>query len=611
MGSPCPNFDHLSIQLGKVSWYLYCMTRSRVVLALLLCISLVSAPSFAAVKAGSKCSKAGTTATAGGKKFTCVKSGTKLVWNKGVTIKAAPAPKPTLTPTPTVTTPQPEQKVEVKNLLSLDPRVSQRSDLTPVDFCRTSDQTPDTRPEGIVVHRNGFPRPLNSLYGKKSARLLVIPMSFNDLAFRAERNPSRPTAKSDLEALEEVIPYVKDSFKKASAGRFAVEIDVLPQSEWWVFNQNNPVIIGPLINNFPKIMDLVETQKSTFKFDVYDSYIFISGVGVPGQPGIGAGQAFFGQKNKNGKDGNLNAVLMTGIWTNSGIWLHELGHSLFAFEDLYLFDQSLDPGKGLGLEVPNNWDLMANANLIELLGWNKLLMGWLEDSEVRCLSDQKASIHYLTSDNASKESKLLTINLAPGVTLTAEARKASSNNSGVLLTLINTHTNHGQGPVLAQRFLMTKSDSKSLLGWRISVLETDADGVLIEAIKTDIDKFVPPPSKPQQNNGSQPSSPIKITKGDVLPNGYLKGRATWEVTGHQSYRVYVTAMDDLQKVYFESGYVNDSRSSVVVEITGLVCNKELRAMTEFYTEKDGKGERLVRPSMGLSFLSCEDTTKKP
>jgi M6 family metalloprotease-like protein len=549
--------------------------------------------------------------TAAGKKFTCVKSGTKLVWNKGMAVKAAPKPQVVPAVPPTVTPPQPEQKVEPKNSFALDPRITQREDLTAVEMCRTADQTPDMRPEGIVVHRNGFPRPMNSLYGKKSARLLVIPMSFNDLAFRAVRDPNRPTAKSDLEALEEVIPYVKDSFKKASAGRFAVEIDVLPQSEWWVFNQNNPVVIGPLINNFPKIMDLVTTQKSTFKFDVYDSYIFISGVGVPGQPGIGAGQAFFGEKNKNGKDGSFNAVLMTGIWTNSGIWLHELGHSLFAFEDLYLFDQTLDPGKGLGLEFPNKWDLMANANLIELLGWNKLLMGWLEDSEVRCLSDQKTSIHYLTSDNAGKESKLLTINLAPGVTLAAESRKASSSESGLLLSFINTNTNHGQGPVLAQRFLMTKGDSKSLLGWRISVLESDTDGVLIEAIKTDIDKFVPPPPRPQQSGPPQPSSPIKVTKGEVVPNGYLKGRATWEVSGHQSFRVYVTAVDDLQKVYFESGYVNDNRSSLVMEISGLVCNKELRTMTEFYTEKDGKGERLVMPSMGLSFLSCEDTTRKP
>ena len=57
------------------------MTRARILLAFVLSISLITAPSFAAVKAGAKCTKVGTTATASGKKFTCVKSGTKLVWN--------------------------------------------------------------------------------------------------------------------------------------------------------------------------------------------------------------------------------------------------------------------------------------------------------------------------------------------------------------------------------------------------------------------------------------------------------------------------------------------------------------------------------------------------
>ncbi len=88
------------------------MTRSRILIALLLCLSLLTPPSFAAVKAGAKCTKAGSTATSGGKKYTCIKSGTKLVWNKGVTVKAAAKPdlnpvfkpvEPTPTPTPTAT----------------------------------------------------------------------------------------------------------------------------------------------------------------------------------------------------------------------------------------------------------------------------------------------------------------------------------------------------------------------------------------------------------------------------------------------------------------------------------------------------------------------------
>ncbi len=51
-----------------------------------------SVPSaFAAIpKAGGTCSKAGATSTSAGKKYTCVKSGKKLVWNKGVAVVTCP-----------------------------------------------------------------------------------------------------------------------------------------------------------------------------------------------------------------------------------------------------------------------------------------------------------------------------------------------------------------------------------------------------------------------------------------------------------------------------------------------------------------------------------------
>lgn len=67
-------------------------------LALLLAFTLVTGVASAAVKAGSSCTKLGATSTASGKKYTCIKSGKKLVWNKGVTVLA---PKPRVTPTPT------------------------------------------------------------------------------------------------------------------------------------------------------------------------------------------------------------------------------------------------------------------------------------------------------------------------------------------------------------------------------------------------------------------------------------------------------------------------------------------------------------------------------
>jgi hypothetical protein len=71
-----------------------------------LALILVPMNAIAAVKAGDACKKAGTTATANGKKFTCIKSGKKLAWNKGAAIAkpvpaVTPAPSPSSSPTPT------------------------------------------------------------------------------------------------------------------------------------------------------------------------------------------------------------------------------------------------------------------------------------------------------------------------------------------------------------------------------------------------------------------------------------------------------------------------------------------------------------------------------
>jgi hypothetical protein len=60
----------------------------RKIVVVLLTISLMGiAPAQAVVKAGSMCTKAGMTSTLSGKKYTCIKSGGKLIWNQGVTIK--------------------------------------------------------------------------------------------------------------------------------------------------------------------------------------------------------------------------------------------------------------------------------------------------------------------------------------------------------------------------------------------------------------------------------------------------------------------------------------------------------------------------------------------
>ena len=74
------------------------MKKTFTAFALALALSIVIAPeSSAAVKAGASCKKAGLTSITGGFKYTCLKKSGKLVWGKGVAVKASA--KPTATPT--------------------------------------------------------------------------------------------------------------------------------------------------------------------------------------------------------------------------------------------------------------------------------------------------------------------------------------------------------------------------------------------------------------------------------------------------------------------------------------------------------------------------------
>ena len=74
-----------------------CVGASILLTSALILTALPSAS--AAVTPGSKCSKAGVKQTHKGVKYTCIKSGKKLVWNKGA--KVVPVIKPTPTPSPT------------------------------------------------------------------------------------------------------------------------------------------------------------------------------------------------------------------------------------------------------------------------------------------------------------------------------------------------------------------------------------------------------------------------------------------------------------------------------------------------------------------------------
>jgi cytochrome b involved in lipid metabolism len=90
-------------------------------------LSALSAPSHAATIAGTKCTKVGTTKTSGGLKHFCVKSGNKLIWNKGTAVKTTAKVTPKATASPSV---KPAASASPSQSKSASPSASTKSGLT-------------------------------------------------------------------------------------------------------------------------------------------------------------------------------------------------------------------------------------------------------------------------------------------------------------------------------------------------------------------------------------------------------------------------------------------------------------------------------------------------
>lgn len=96
----------ISINKGKVAWPLNIMLS----LFLLMQFAYPLNSEADSIKAGTACLKENSVRVVNNYKYTCIKSGKKLIWSKGVLVKRTPtpSPKPPTTPTPTpINTPQP------------------------------------------------------------------------------------------------------------------------------------------------------------------------------------------------------------------------------------------------------------------------------------------------------------------------------------------------------------------------------------------------------------------------------------------------------------------------------------------------------------------------
>jgi len=202
--------------------------------------SLLSSPAIGAVKAGSSCTKAGLTSTVAGKKFTCTKSGKKLVWDKGAVVA-----KPGATPLK----PNAASKVQVAGdqcteigesksntqgtlecreisnnqkkyfqLTTAVPDLPVQNSPMPMSTCRVSDQRA-TQPKDDN-YAIAYPIQWSPLNRVGRNKVLFIPIDFSD----------HPGTTSPNDMFGEDIRNFKDWVKYYSNGKF--EVDVETSDKW-------------------------------------------------------------------------------------------------------------------------------------------------------------------------------------------------------------------------------------------------------------------------------------------------------------------------------------------------------------------------------------------
>ena len=450
----------------------------RRVITYLLTACLVIAPStstFAAVKAGGACSKLNTTSIAGSKKFTCIKSGKKLIWNKGVAV------------TSKSTTPI----VEIA-----DPVITDNSTYLSTSECKLARGGNNS---DLYI---GFPRDGKYPPAVGDRKTVVLFVDFADLS-------PNPKAVSEMKNVQ--IPHAEKTFEMISYGKYRLKFDLvekvyrLPSTSDSYLKagfENHPLSKPMRAMDHQKVIsETVKAADADIDFSKYDFLNIITPdwkelvePGASGAPNLNVdGKTFF--LSNSGPPSEY-----IGDPTKINFTTHEVGHIIGL---THIYDYS-------NQQYSANWDFMgATFAMTDLIGWNKFFLSWIEDSQVNCLSSSSTtqSVHLLTSIGSSTPgTKMVIIKLSPTTALGIENRrqtemdKLKSSDEGVIVYKIDTTKVDGTGAIkvlsnlnklvpdkvgnAAPLSTMTPGESITTDGFTIKVLKRSTNGDFISISKS-------------------------------------------------------------------------------------------------------------------------------
>ena len=438
------------------------------ILALAVALIPVVAVSAQKITAGSSCKVLKQKITYQNKVFTCVKSGKKLVWDKGVAVKKptvtlSPSPTPSQTlspsPTPTVTptvmpTPSPTPTVTPTPSPTVTPTPSPKPTPTPSPKPTASPtQTPTPTPgikqaRSTVVYsapslpsedialckiknaggngpRPGFPATTPLYKGTGVVKWALVPLDFSDL----------PGEANFIARVQKEMDFASDWAENTSEGQLKIE---------WMVHKNwirmpglsRDYAIAKSDNNWNNS----PTQQSVCQRAIAEADKFVDFTGIQAvQFILPSGQSIieYGVKSNIGFDVVRNYV------TGEGTRI-----DLFSIPSTF----SEEPNSGrnywswwmyhfvVGLGVPKYGGSTAtplHSYLIqgstegerELSGWIRFLIGWMPENRVYCrtaanLSKVDVTLVPLT-DNKSQGIKLAVIPLSETKALVLESRRVN------------------------------------------------------------------------------------------------------------------------------------------------------------------------------------------
>ena len=350
------------------------------------------------------------------------------------------------------------------------PKTLSETQLKNISTCKIADATKDIYYGSMKdFSRNGFPRPTRIWKNGVNPRILFVPIEYSDLKFD--------------QALEQdmAVEYqlATKFYLDSSYGKLSVSFETAPRASWisipetWKdWSKKNS---DDLIQITKSSIDLVQGIDLT----KYDSVFFGTSKSFNLYWGGGTQEVY------QSAYGPIENVYFT-VGGDKKSFEHNLGHTLFQLEDLYIHSWNTEAVKVRSSSVIQ-FDIMANGSSPDFIGWNRWLNGWLTDSDISCLDPnvktQTLRIGYLGN---AEGKRLLVIPGSYGIGYFVEYRDALFNEGrGLFVYHLDSNTQHGSGPLEGVNTLLSSGESVEFRGYRFSVLGADTDGAYVRIEKLD------------------------------------------------------------------------------------------------------------------------------